>query len=221
MADTSLFPPSTSHPCTDDAVQGRLFPMHWTQLWHLSIAWKGRNRYQGTAEPNPTCSVSCPCHEEILFVCPLPQLNLYVHYHSWIFQPADSLSACPNLHTPGHSFISPYQSTQHSSAPDNPCPSLTASQDPFVFFSLSSVAFYPSCFFFLLSFLTTHLEKGEFLGRRLMEKILPPYLSKQGSQELFTYFLISSENVLIVLWSPQGIGFVLFCIFCLSMLAQF
>lgn len=67
MADTSLFPPSTSHPCTDDAVQGRLFPMHWTQLWHLSITWKGRNRYQGTAEPNPTCSVSCPCHEEILF----------------------------------------------------------------------------------------------------------------------------------------------------------
>lgn len=146
---------------------------------------------------------------------------LYVHWHSWIFQPADSLSAQPNLQTPGQGFISPYQCIQHSSDPDYPRSSLSASQDPFVFLSLSSVAFYPSCFFFLLSFLTTHLEKGEFPGRRLMEKILPPYLSKQGSQELFTYFLISSENVLTVLWSPQGIGFMLFCIFCLSMLAQF
>lgn len=124
---------------------------------------------------------------------------LYVHCHSWIFQPADSLSAHPSLQTPGQGFISPYQCIQHSSDPDNPGRSLSASQDPFVFLSLSSVAFYPSCFFFLLSFLTTHLEKGEFPGRRLMEKILPIYLSKQGSQELFTYFLINSENVLMVL----------------------
>lgn len=66
MANTSFFPSSTSSPCTDDAVQARLFPMHWTQLWHLSISWKGKNSFGGTAEMNPTCSVSYHCHEGIL-----------------------------------------------------------------------------------------------------------------------------------------------------------